>query len=118
MDGLLWLVQASLLLNKAMFRRLLARFVPALARNTTLDRVFEVMDINGDGEIDFKEFCFGVSRTMRGSFREKLEFVFSLLDPSGACFQAPICPPLHHQYTAAPVLHASLIRVGVGVGVR
>ena len=84
--------QSSLLLNQAMFKRLLKQFVPVLATSSLLDTAFEVMDINGDGQVDYKEFCFGVSRTMRGTFEEKLEFVFSLLDPKGqrhACRSRP-----------------------------
>ena len=100
------------MLTKPMFARLLKRYMPTIAGPDMLDTVFQVMDINHDGkvsldtthpapadaplrlysdevvltrcgQIDFREFCLGVSRLMKGTFDDKLEFTFSLLDPAG-----------------------------------
>lgn len=83
--------QASLMLNKQMFSRLLKRYLPVIAGPQMLDTVFSVMDINADGKVDFREFCLGVSKLMRGSFSDKLEFAFSLLDPAGAVAVVQLC---------------------------
>lgn len=45
-------------LNVQLFQDLLARFVPAVvATPELLHRVYSMVDVNSDGEVDFREFC-------------------------------------------------------------
>ena len=43
-------------------------------------QVFKLIDRNGDGTIDFREFLINVSIETRGTLDEKLEHVFNLYD--------------------------------------
>ncbi|ELR21413.1 EF hand,SPla/RYanodine receptor (SPRY) domain containing protein [Acanthamoeba castellanii str. Neff] len=47
------------------------------------DRLFEVLDQDGDGSVDFEEFMSGMFIFGRGSREEKLKFLFKLYDING-----------------------------------
>ncbi|KAJ3426193.1 calcium binding protein [Anaeramoeba flamelloides] len=47
------------------------------------DLLFEAIDTEGNGKIDFEELCKTMSTTMRGKLDQKLEFVFKVYDLDG-----------------------------------
>ncbi|CAH0482137.1 unnamed protein product [Peronospora belbahrii] len=48
------------------------------------ERLFDVMNKNGSGSINYTEFVYGLAILFRGSEKEKLQFIFDLCDPSEA----------------------------------
>lgn len=55
--------------------------LPELHQNPLVQRVIDVFDIDGNGEVDFKEFILGTSQfSVRGDEEEKLRFAFSIYD--------------------------------------
>ncbi|XP_022357138.1 calcineurin subunit B type 2 [Enhydra lutris kenyoni] len=55
--------------------------LPELHQNPLVQRVIDVFDTDGNGEVDFKEFILGASQfSVRGDEEEKLRFAFSIYD--------------------------------------
>lgn len=75
--------QSSLALNADEFASLVKRYMPRMGDTELIKRVVGVMDLNGDGSVSFQEFALGLSKAMRGSMVDKMEFVFSMLDADG-----------------------------------
>lgn len=55
--------------------------LPELQKNPLVQRVIEVFDTNGNGEVDFEEFIVGTSQfSVKGDEEKKLRFAFSIYD--------------------------------------
>jgi len=55
--------------------------LPELHQNPLVQRVIEIFDQDGNGEVDFKEFIEGVSQfSVRGDKDSKLKFAFKIYD--------------------------------------
>ncbi|XP_066110785.1 calcineurin subunit B type 2 [Saccopteryx bilineata] len=55
--------------------------LPELKENPLVQRVIEVFDTDGDGEVDFEEFIVGTSNfSVRGDGEQKLRFAFNIYD--------------------------------------
>eukprot|EP00003_Mantamonas_plastica_P031393 TRINITY_DN813_c0_g2_i3.p1 TRINITY_DN813_c0_g2~~TRINITY_DN813_c0_g2_i3.p1 ORF type:complete len:231 (+),score=77.82 TRINITY_DN813_c0_g2_i3:289-981(+) len=55
--------------------------IPGLAMNPLLTRVMAIFDVDGDGDIDFKEFISSLSVfSVNGEKEKKLKFAFSVYD--------------------------------------
>ncbi|XP_004747779.1 calcineurin subunit B type 2 [Mustela nigripes] len=55
--------------------------LPELHQNPLVQRVVDVFDTDGNGEVNFKEFILGTSQfSVRGDEEEKLRFAFSIYD--------------------------------------
>ena len=54
--------------------------------HVALGRLFETMDVNGDGKVDFVELSSGVSTLTGGSVDEKTSAAFALYDVNGDGF--------------------------------
>ncbi|XP_076996721.1 calcineurin subunit B type 2 [Tamandua tetradactyla] len=55
--------------------------LPGLQQNPLVQRVVDVFDTDGNGEVDFKEFILGASQfSVKGHEEEKLRFAFSIYD--------------------------------------
>lgn len=55
--------------------------LPELQQNPLVQRVIEIFDTDGNGEIDFKEFIEGVSQfSVKGDKNSKLKFAFQIYD--------------------------------------
>ncbi|XP_040096785.1 calcineurin subunit B type 2 [Oryx dammah] len=55
--------------------------VPELQENPLVQRVIDVFDADGDGQVDFREFILGTSQfSVRGDEEQKLRFAFSIYD--------------------------------------
>ena len=54
------------------------------AEDPFLARLFDVMDANKDGQVQFREFLAALSHCSRGTFSERLQFSFNMFDVSGA----------------------------------
>lgn len=55
--------------------------LPELQQNPLVQRVIDIFDEDGNGEVDFKEFIQGVSQfSVRGDKRTKLRFAFKIYD--------------------------------------
>ncbi|XP_045696878.1 calcineurin subunit B type 2 [Phyllostomus hastatus] len=55
--------------------------VPELQKNPLVQRVIEVFDTDGNGEVNFEEFIMGTSQfSVKGDEEKKLRFAFSIYD--------------------------------------
>ncbi|XP_046848601.1 calcineurin subunit B type 1-like [Xenia sp. Carnegie-2017] len=55
--------------------------LPELQQNPLVQRVIEIFDTDGNGEVDFKEFIEGVSQfSVKGNKESKLKFAFQIYD--------------------------------------
>ncbi|XP_036995271.1 calcineurin subunit B type 2 [Artibeus jamaicensis] len=55
--------------------------LPELQKNPLVQRVIEVFDTDGNGEVDFEEFIVGTSQfSVKGDEEQKLRFAFSIYD--------------------------------------
>uniref|UniRef100_A0A8W8HZT5 EF-hand domain-containing protein n=4 Tax=Ostreidae TaxID=6563 RepID=A0A8W8HZT5_MAGGI len=55
--------------------------LPELQQNPLVQRVIDIFDTDGNGEVDFKEFIEGVSQfSVRGDKLSKLRFAFKIYD--------------------------------------
>ncbi|XP_059422822.1 calcineurin subunit B type 1-like [Carassius carassius] len=55
--------------------------LPELQQNPLVQRVIEIFDTDGNGEVDFKEFIEGVSQfSVKGDKEQKLRFAFRIYD--------------------------------------
>ncbi|XP_053433418.1 calcineurin subunit B type 2 [Nycticebus coucang] len=55
--------------------------MPELQQNPLVQRVIDVFDIDGNGEVDFHEFILGTSQfSLTGNEEQKLRFAFSIYD--------------------------------------
>ena len=55
--------------------------LPELQQNPLVQRVVEVFDTDGNGEIDFKEFIQGIAQfSVKGDKMQKLKFAFKIYD--------------------------------------
>ena len=55
--------------------------LPELQKNPLVKRVIEILDEDGNGEVDFKEFIQGVSQfSVKGDKTSKLKFAFKIYD--------------------------------------
>lgn len=82
--------------------------LPELQQNPLVQRVIDIFDADGNGEVDFKEFIHGVSQfSVKGDKLSKLKFAFRIYDmdndgfiSNGELFQVSInspyrLPPYH-----------------------
>lgn len=73
--------------------------LPELQQNPLVQRVIDIFDADGNGEVDFKEFIQGVSQfSVKGDKLSKLRFAFRIYDmdndgyiSNGELFQVNIC---------------------------
>ena len=66
--------------------------MPELQENPLVQRVIDVFDTDGDGQVDFREFILGTSQfSVRGDEEQKLRFAFSIydMDKDGYISNAP-----------------------------
>ncbi|XP_057578432.1 calcineurin subunit B type 2 [Hippopotamus amphibius kiboko] len=55
--------------------------LPELQENPLVQRVIDVFDTDGNGEVDFREFILGTSQfSVKGDKEQKLKFAFSIYD--------------------------------------
>uniref|UniRef100_A0A915HE40 EF-hand domain-containing protein n=1 Tax=Romanomermis culicivorax TaxID=13658 RepID=A0A915HE40_ROMCU len=55
--------------------------LPELQQNPLVQRVIEIFDTDGNGEVDFKEFIQGISQfSVKGDKETKLRFAFRIYD--------------------------------------
>ncbi|XP_025744165.1 calcineurin subunit B type 2 [Callorhinus ursinus] len=55
--------------------------LPELQQNPLVQRVIDIFDTDGNGEVDFREFILGASQfSVRGDEEQKLKFAFSIYD--------------------------------------
>jgi len=55
--------------------------LPELQQNPLVQRVIEIFDTDGNGEVDFKEFIQGMSQfSVKGDKESKLRFAFKIYD--------------------------------------
>jgi len=55
--------------------------LPELQQNPLVQRVIEIFDTDGNGEVDFKEFIQGISQfSVKGDRETKLRFAFKIYD--------------------------------------
>lgn len=55
--------------------------LPELQQNPLVQRVIDIFDADGNGEVDFKEFIQGVSQfSVKGDKSSKLRFAFRIYD--------------------------------------
>jgi Ca2+-binding EF-hand superfamily protein len=73
--------------------------LPELQQNPLVQRVIDIFDADGNGEVDFKEFIQGVSQfSVKGDKLSKLRFAFRIYDmdndgfiSNGELFQVSVC---------------------------
>lgn len=74
-----WTVQGAAgsgQLDLACLTQLVSPPVPASA----CAGLFRALDVNGDGHVDFKELCCGISAACRGPTAERMKFAFKMFD--------------------------------------
>jgi len=57
-----------------------------LTEDILLDRVFKVFDEDNDGNLNMKEWVFGLSKFLRGTVKEHIDFCFKVYDLNGNGF--------------------------------
>ena len=62
------------------FMKIYSNFYPGGDASAFANNAFRVFDHNKDGKIDFREFICGISMSMKGTFEEKMKWVFQLYD--------------------------------------
>ena len=67
-------------LSEGGFQNIYHQFFPNGDSAEFASRVFHVFDMDGSGEIDFKEFICALSITSRGTVEDKLDWAFQLYD--------------------------------------
>lgn len=102
--------------------------LPELQQNPLVQRVIDIFDADGNGEVDFKEFIHGVSQfSVKGDKLSKLKFAFRIYDmdndgfiSNGELFQVSInspyrLPPYHRPLTSDESLTpAQVLKMMVG----
>ncbi|XP_068729141.1 calaxin-like isoform X1 [Montipora capricornis] len=54
-----------------------------LTEDILMDRVFKVFDEDNDGNLNMKEWVCGMSKFLRGTFKEQIDFCFKVYDLNG-----------------------------------
>ncbi|XP_013785697.2 neuronal calcium sensor 1-like [Limulus polyphemus] len=67
-------------MTKEIFEKIYGQFFPAGNPSPFVDYIFNVLDVNKDGVVSFKEFITAISVTTHGSIDEKLNWAFRLYD--------------------------------------
>ncbi|KAJ1959894.1 Calcium-binding protein NCS-1 [Dispira parvispora] len=67
-------------LDRNEFRKIYKQFFPFGDSSEFADYVFQVFDVNSNGQIDFKEFIVALSTSCRGETEDKLNWTFRLYD--------------------------------------
>ena len=70
-------------LNREQFREMYAKIYKTSFSNHMAEHIFRCLDQNKDGFICFKELMAGLSVTLKGTKREKLEWSFKVYDLDG-----------------------------------
>ena len=61
--------------------------IPGIANNPLAHRVIDIFDEDGGGDVDFKEFLYGLSAfSAKGKKEEKLKCTFLFLQPGDVQF--------------------------------
>lgn len=62
------------------FMEVYSNFYPAGDASAFAENTFRVFDHNKDQKIDFREFVIGLNMSSRGSFEDKMKWIFQLYD--------------------------------------
>ena len=73
-------------LTKDDFRRMYNRKYFNGSADEFAEHVFRCYDTDGNGKVDFREFVCGLSLSIRGTQRQKLNFAFKVADVDGDGF--------------------------------
>lgn len=95
-------------INKPQFKKIIYSLVPSekggVLEIIDFEKMFDVFDLDGTGDLDFKEFLFGVSMLTRGNLAEKVEFAFQVFDQEG---KGSLDPESYKKFVSSMV-HASI----------
>lgn len=64
-------------LNRADFEQVVAAEIPSLA-GTAISNLFDAVDTDRSGTVDFQELCIGLSKMTRDGIDAKIDFMFSV----------------------------------------
>jgi len=67
-------------MSKKSFQKMMKESYPGANTNKLSDHVFRMYDTNGDGSVDFKEFCVALDIFTNGSPEQNLKQIFKVLD--------------------------------------
>jgi len=62
------------------FQMIMVEIFPTFQGDSSMQRLFQSFDADGNGAVDFKEFIAGVGRMTNGSMESKLRLMFELFD--------------------------------------
>lgn len=86
MENLLALFEANAKnekMDRSKFRDILYKQFE-LTEDILMDRVFKVFDEDNDGNLNMKEWVCGMSKFLRGTFKEQIDFCFKVYDLNGS----------------------------------
>lgn len=71
---------ADMRISPDTFKELFVKHMPRLTDVGTVEKLYVILDDDGDGSLDYSEFALGLSKCLRGGLDDKLRLMFDMYD--------------------------------------